>query len=202
MGNNTFTNNLTILVQTIERMNLTGRFILGIDGLGRAGKTAITGKLSEELTRKNIPFHVFHIDDHIVERAKRYDTGQEEWYEYYYLQWDAESLVHDFFDKLRLSEQLTLSFYEKETDTHTIKAITLPPKCLVIIEGVFLQREEWRGLFDYVVYMDSPQTKRFLREDEQTQKNIRKLQERYWKAEDYYVQKEKPHERANVVLDA
>jgi uridine kinase len=194
--------NLKILIETIKEMNLTNRFILGIDGLSRAGKTTISKQLKEELTRRNIPFHIFHIDDHIVERTKRYGTGQEEWYEYYHLQWELESLAHNFFAKLRSAEQLTLSFYDNETDTHTVREINLPPTCLIMIEGVFLQRKEWWEWFNYIVYMDSPQKTRFLRENEQTQQNMKKLKERYWKAEEYYVETEKPQERANLVLNA
>ncbi|GGE55990.1 kinase [Priestia taiwanensis] len=191
---------LHTFMQIIEEKHSSGRFILGIDGLGRAGKTTITEKLREELTRKQIPFHIFHIDDHIVGREKRYNTGHEQWFEYYHLQWEVESLANNFLKKLRSAEQITLSFYDKETDTHTVREIKLTPTCCIIIEGVFLQRKEWRECFDYVVYMDSPQQARFLREDTQTQQNIDKLQERYWKAENYYVETEKPHEQADIVL--
>ncbi|MCF6409912.1 hypothetical protein [Pseudalkalibacillus salsuginis] len=30
-----------------------------------------------------MPRQIIHIDDHIVERKKRYDTGKEEWKEYF-----------------------------------------------------------------------------------------------------------------------
>ncbi len=53
------------------------------------------------MKQESIPFHIFHIDDHIVERNKRYNTGFEEWYEYYYLQWDIEWLRQKFFQKLQ-----------------------------------------------------------------------------------------------------
>ena len=66
------------------------------------------------MKQEGIPFHIFHIDDHIVERNKRYHTGYEEWYEYYYLQWDIEWLRQKFFQKLQHETKLKLPFFMKK----------------------------------------------------------------------------------------
>ncbi|CAG9614070.1 Uridine kinase [Bacillus rhizoplanae] len=188
------------LLHLISNLEIDGRFILGVDGLSRSGKTTLVKKLSEAVKEKNIPFYVFHIDDHIVERKKRYNTGHEEWYEYYYLQWDITWLRDHFFDKLGFSNDLILPFYNNESDTQSIKSIKLPNTCVIVIEGVFLQRKEWRSFYDYVVYLDCPRNKRFLRENEHTQQNISKFQNRYWKAEEFYINTESPTNIANLVL--
>lgn len=86
---------------------------------------------------------VFHLDHHIVERTKRYHTGFEEWYEYYELQWDVDSLREHLFSKIRKCSEVNITFYSNDLDTHTMKNVLLPNDCVVIIEGVFLQREEW-----------------------------------------------------------
>jgi uridine kinase len=65
--------------------------------------------------------------------------------------------------------------------------VLIPNDCVVIIEGVFLQRKEWREFFDYIVYLDCPRETRFLREGEIVKGNIEKFRNRYWKAEDYYL---------------
>ena len=56
------------------------------------------------MKQESIPFQIFHIDDHIVERNKRYHTGYEEWYEYYYLQWDIAYLQKKFFKSYKLKQ--------------------------------------------------------------------------------------------------
>lgn len=71
---------------------------------------------------------------------------------------------------------------------------------MIIIEGVFLQRSEWRSFYDYVVYLDCPRNKRFLRESNATQKDIEKFRNRYWQAEDYYLKMEAPAKQANLIL--
>ncbi|WP_051353296.1 kinase [Thalassobacillus devorans] len=177
------------------------RYVVGIDGLSRSGKTTFANELGERLEAENILYRTIHMDDHIVEREKRYDTGQEEWYEYYRLQWNVMGLREELFEKIRNLSQVTLDFYDKDSDTSQRRTITLPENGLIIIEGVFLQRSEWKEYFDYMVYLDCPREKRFLREKEAIRANISKFINRYWKAEEYYIDKEQPIENADMVVD-
>lgn len=156
--------NLSILLNSIQTMKtgIGNRFILGVDGLSRSGKTTFVNKLSHMLQEKNIPICVFHMDDYIVECNKRYDTEHEEWYEYYHLQWDVEWLQENLFNKLKESNQLNLPLYNNDSDHHSIQSINIPDTCIVLIEGVFLQRKEWRAFYDYLVYMDCPRSEGFL----------------------------------------
>ncbi|MED1612365.1 kinase [Bacillus paranthracis] len=186
---------------TIMKKHRKNKFILGIDGLSRSGKTTFVANLKENMKQESIPFHIFHIDDHIVERNKRYDTGFEEWYEYYYLQWDIEWLRQKFFQKLQNETKLKLSFYNDKTDSCEMKKVQIPIVGVIVIEGVFLQRKEWRDFFHYMVYLDCPRETRFLRESPETQKNLSKFKNRYWKAEDYYLETELPKDRADLVIN-
>ncbi|MGZ7148958.1 kinase [Bacillus sp. BC08] len=184
----------------IMKKHKENRFILGIDGLSRSGKTTFVANLKENMKQESIPFHIFHIDDHIVERNKRYHTGYEEWHEYYYLQWDIEWLRQKFFQKLQTETKLNLPFYHNVADLCEMKKVQIPIVGVIVIEGVFLQRKEWRDFFHYIVYLDCPREIRFLRESEETQKNLSKFENRYWKAEDYYLETELPKERADLVI--
>lgn len=191
---------LSSIIKLIPTLKQGERFLLGIDGLSRSGKTTLVKCVSEKLQEKDIPFSIFHIDDHIVERKKRYDTGHAEWFEYYYLQWDIDWLKNDFFRLLKTDEELMLPFYKSETDCHETKYVTLPETGVIIVEGVFLQRKEWKQYFDSVVYLDCPREKRFSRETNKTQQNLKKFQKRYWKAEEHYMQTESPATAANLIL--
>ncbi|MDF9558468.1 kinase [Bacillus tropicus] len=184
----------------VMKKHKENRFILGIDGLSRSGKTTFVANLKENMKQESIPFHIFHIDDHIVERNKRYHTEYEEWYEYYYLQWDIEWLRQKFFQKLQNETKLKLPFYNDETDLCEMKKVQIPIVGVIVIEGVFLQRKEWRDFFHYMVYLDCPRETRFLRESPETQKNLLKFENRYWKAEDYYLESETPEKRANLLI--
>jgi len=193
-------NGLKQIERSIPNLKDGERFLLGIDGLSRAGKTTITKQLKHLLVEKNIPHVIIHLDDLIETREKRYNTGREQWEEYYYLQWDVDELKESFFEKCKTAPFLKLSFYENEKDHQHIKKVILPPTCVILIEGVFLQREAWRNYFDFVVYIEATKNQRFSREENTTKKQIEKFENRYWKAEDFYLDTINPLHKADLVI--
>lgn len=176
------------------------RSIIGIDGLSRSGKTTLSEGLENYLNERAIPHHIFHIDDFVVKRSKRYGTGHEEWFEFYCIQWDVDWLRQNFFSQLQDAVELRLPRYDRETDTHTTQHVKLPPSCLIFVEGVFLQRQEWRNFFDYMVYVDCPEDIRLERELRTLSKTLEQLEKRYHKGEDYYLKTVNPKERADLII--
>jgi uridine kinase len=188
------------LFKKIPKVEQGQKVVLGIDGLSRSGKTTIVKNIEQHIQEKNIPACVLHIDDYIVEREKRYNTGNEEWYEYYNLQWDVEWLKENLFKRLKESNELQLLTYDNSSDTQKLCTVNIPATCLIIIEGVFLQRNEWRNYFDFMIFLDCVREERFKRESVETQKNFEKFEKRYWKAEDYYMETVSPIEQADLVI--
>ena len=188
------------ITNKIPKLEQGQRIILGIDGLSRSGKTTLTNKVVQHLKDKNIPVCLFHIDDYIVEKKERYETGYEKWYEYYNLQWNVKWLKENLFQQLKKSKELQLLTYDYGSDTQRLEITEIPDTCVIIIEGVFLQRKDWRNFYDIIIYLESSREMRFNRESEATQSNIEKLQNRYWKAEDYYMKVETPLAQATLVI--
>ena len=176
------------------------RIIVGIDGLSRSGKTTIGNFLHGHYVEQGVPAVLIHLDDYIVERKRRYGTGTEPWKEYYGLQWDVEQLKRELFAPLRTANGLSLAAYDEATDQHRIERIALPEQAIIIIEGVFLQRDEWRAHFDFLCYVDSPRGERFSRESPDTQKKLEKFEQRYWKAEAHYLETVKPKASADHLI--
>ncbi|MFJ7733766.1 kinase [Lysinibacillus sp. NPDC097231] len=182
-------------------------FIIAIDGLGGAGKSTIANELAEEL-QSICAIELIHIDYLIVERSKRYDTGFDEWYEYYYLQWDIEFIKKNILLPLHNNNlQLVLPFYNQSADMVSNRKIILDSNSILIIEGVFLLRHEWRNFYDYRLFIDIP---RQVREERVLQRDVyigdsearlSKYERRYWPAEDYYLEKEKPLAVADIICD-
>lgn len=147
-----------------------------------------------------------HIDDHIVERDKRYYTGNDEWYEYYQLQWDTEYLKENLFKKLHQNvNQLVLPFYNKKENKSTFHMINVPSNCMVIIEGIFLLRQEWKFFYDYVIFLECPRDVRYERVLQRDtylgsiDERLKKYEKRYWIAEDYYIKTQNPKGEATKV---
>lgn len=183
--------------------------IVGIDGLSGAGKTTFVKKLRQELMSQNDDVIILHLDDYIVEKTKRYQTEYEEWYEYYFLQWDIKRLETELFKKINAkSKTLTLPFYDKSADTISTQQIKVSLNTICIIEGIFLQRKEWRDYFDYVIFIDCPRelrVERVLKRDlyiGSHQERLNKYQKRYWLGEEYYLNIENPMSKADIVYNS
>jgi len=181
-------------------------FIVGIDGLGGAGKTTIARKLKLELEEEHCETSLLHIDDYINKIKQRYQTGKEEWFEYYFLQWDVKLLQTELFDNLHNNKDLlTLPFYQSSSDTIIDKQINVEFSSIILVEGIFLQRKEWRDYFDFVIYVDCShelRAKRVLERDlyiGNYRARLGKYKRRYWVAEDYYFNNEAPIENADYI---
>ncbi|MGD6831235.1 kinase [Sutcliffiella halmapala] len=196
----------TLLSQYKNRNSPYRPFILGIDGLGGSGKTTLALQLKNELKAANCETVILHIDDYIVERENRYQTGYEEWYEYYYLQWDIALIQAELFKKLHSNiSLLTLPFYDNSSNNILDRKVKMPSSAIIIVEGVFLQRKEWRNYFDFKIFLDCTQELRFKRVLGRDvylgdyQARLEKYKRRYWLAEDYYLNEEKPIENADYI---
>nr|WP_026693110.1 kinase [Peribacillus kribbensis] len=187
------------LIESIHRLHKSGRTIIGIDGLSRSGKSTLACRLVWEL--QDVPVVLLHIDDYIQQREKRYNTSREPWFEYYGLQWDVEGLRNDLFEKLKKEDKLSLFKYDGENDSLVEQTIQLPDQGVILIEGVFLQREEWKSFFDFIVFLKSDRDTRFARESTDAQGDMQKFETRYWKAEDYYIREVEPEKNAGLVLE-
>lgn len=188
------------MIEHLPELRNGHRLVVGIDGLSRSGKTTLTAALVNYFNDQHIPAIPFHLDDLIVERSRRYKTGEEPWCEYYQLQWDCSWLKQHFFQRLKNASELALPIYDGETDERTVRTMAIPPSCVVIVEGIFLQREEWLGCCDFVIYVNSPRDRRFQRESEAVQQNIEKFSERYWPAEEHYLTNRNPQKTADFIV--
>lgn len=183
--------------------------IVGIDGLGGSGKSTLSESLYQLLSEEHYNIVVLHIDDFIHPRAIRYDQGYAAWECYYYRQWRYDYLIGEIVKPIRQGNPLRkeIELYDKEHDVYHLHQIDISVGSIVIIEGVFLQREELKGVFDDMIYIDVPEEIRWNRvlardgyigNSHQIQE---KYEHRYFPAEHYYLRNCSPKENADYVIE-
>lgn len=182
--------------------------IVGIDGLGGAGKSSISEEIYEELSGENIPIEVLHIDDFIHPKKIRYNDNYAEWECYYNLQWRYDYLLENVINPIKKNGKFTglIELYDKDEDRYEKKSVDIKEGSVVLIEGIFLQREELSQVFDYMIYIDVPESerlKRVLKRDGYigTVDDIKeKYENRYFPAERHYVNMYSPSKLADYVV--
>ncbi len=197
------------IMDKIKSILSSGKTIfIGIDGLGGAGKSTISEKLSDSLKALGYNAAVLHIDDFIHPKSVRYNNAYEEWECYYKLQWRYDYLIEKVVKPIKAGGAYCgeIELYDKENDTYFKENLNVPSGTAVIVEGVFLQRSELENIFDFVIYIDISEDVRLERVlkrdgyigDEQQIRD--KYNNRYFPAERKYFAECKPCEKADIVI--
>ncbi len=197
-----------LIDKIIEKYTLQKTLIIGIDGLGGAGKTTIVNSLKLELSNKSYNSLILHIDDFIHPKSIRYIESKEEWYCYYNIQWRYDYLIKEIFMPIKEGIEIDkeIEIYNMDNDAYTLEQITIPQGSILLLEGIFLQRKEIRKYFDYIIYLDTPKEVRLNRVIDRDKyignsEDIKsKYERRYFPAEDKYVEEYCPMGNADLVL--
>ncbi|MCI7767903.1 MAG: uridine kinase [Oscillospiraceae bacterium] len=182
--------------------------IIGIDGLGGAGKSTVSEKIRLALSDNGIHCTILHIDDFIHPRAVRYSDKTADWECYYYLQWRYDYLIGEIIMPLRNDGHFhkEIEIYDKDMDSYFLSDTEIPAGSVVIIEGIFLQRDELRDLFDFMIFIDIPEDVRLKRVLERDgyigskEQIAAKYNSRYFPAERFYCGKCSPALTAQLVI--
>ena len=181
--------------------------VVGIDGLGGAGKSTISERICERLESYKFNIILLHIDDFINVREIRYNTAYPEWQCYYDLQWRYGYFVETINQiKNGAKNQVEVELYDKDNDNYYKQSYNVTEHTVVIVEGIFLQRKELKGIFDFMVYIDIPETvrlERVLKRDTyigNKQQIVDKYQNRYFPAEHKYFREYQPNKLADYVI--
>ena len=193
--------------EIMKRRSTDKTFMVGLDGLGGAGKSTVAEEVRKLLAEKGVNAEIFHIDDFIHPKAVRYNDDYPQWEQYYYLQWRYDHFLEAVAGPVRQGRELPpVELYDKDNDTYFVKSIQIPVGSVVLTEGIFLQREVLECAFDYMIYFDVPEEERLRRVllrdgyigDERAIRE--KYENRYFPAERFYAGKYSPAEKADTVL--
>ncbi|PIC04419.1 hypothetical protein CS060_09700 [Anoxybacillus flavithermus] len=183
--------------------------IVGITGMDTSGKTQLTAELDNFLKNKNIPVQTIHVDDFHNPKSIRYASDLPEPEQYYERSIDFNRLVHEVLLPIRRRGQIdiTLTHLELLSDTWSLqRRYNVTPNTIVLLEGVFLFRQETRPLIDFFVYLHVSEEviiQRARLRDVPTQGDevIRKYYTKYLPAQRKYLKKFRPDLFADVVID-
>jgi uridine kinase len=170
----------------------TRPILIGIDGLGGAGKTSLSGAIAG--ARPDV--QVVHGDDF-------YGPEQRDW-----RSWTAEQGYQRYFDHQRLRAELVEPlrlgrpgrFQRYDWGQNALgEWIDVAPHGLVVVEGVYLLRPQLRRAWDLSVFVEVPRDLRAARLHARGQNEPGWI-ERWMAAEDYYEQVHDPAGLADLVV--
>jgi uridine kinase len=136
-----------------------GRVIVGVDGVDGSGTTAFAADLVERLEKRGHAAFQARIDDFHAPRAKRYAQGEASAAGRYNDSYDYSAFRRVLIEPFQMagSTGFVSAFWDWRRDQPIEpKWLTAPEDAILVVNGVFLQRPELRGLFNFVVWLDVP----------------------------------------------
>lgn len=190
----------------------SGRTLVGIDGVDGAGKTTFANELAELLRESGLEVIRISLDDYLNPQTLRYAQGRESAKGYFEDSYDyqrfndevLEPLAHDGCGRYRTEA------YDLGTEKPVVSPWKVAPDdAVVIIDGMFLHRDEFCGprsakRWDLSVWLDVPFEESYKRlaarngisPDPEDPKNAR-----YYRGQLLYMTQCDPARRADLVVE-
>jgi uridine kinase len=172
------------LAQSLAAIDVARPLRVGIDGVDGAGKTMLAADLAQHLTGLDRPCLKLSLDDFERPAAERYARGELSPEGYYF-----DSFDHDRFR------------------AHVL-GIEAPAHVVLLCDGVFMQRPELVDLWDATIFVAADLdvaarrgADRNLAWTDSLDSTHERYRVRYIPAQRRYIDEQRPHERADFVVD-
>ena len=184
-----------------------GRAIVAVDGLDGAGKSRFADALAAQLGIGHRAVFRASIDDFHWPRARRYARGRD----------SAEGFYLDSFDYTTFRRVLVEPFRTGSIGSFVLQGFDLkrdvpfqpkwssgPEDALLIVDGIFLNRPELKGLWNYSIWLEvdaETATARVKARDAEEFEHDIANPERYIGGQKLYLEEAKPLEAATAIID-
>lgn len=181
--------------------------VIAVDGVDGSGKTTFASRLALAIEAAGRPAVVVHEDDFLAPREVRYRLGQESPEGYFRDSYDLAALVERVLDPLRPNgdRRVRRRVFDHRTDSPVTAPVEdVPVDADVIVEGMFLHRDELVAWWDWSLFLDVPFTvtvRRMAQRDGSHPDPEHPTMRRYVEGQRIYLATCNPRERATVVLD-
>lgn len=181
--------------------------MIAVDGVDGSGKTTFASRLAFAIESAGRPAVIVHEDDFLAPREVRYRRGRESPEGYVRDSYDLAALLEHVLDPLRPGgdRRVRRRVFDHRTDSPAAAPVEeVPVDAVVIVEGMFLHRDELVTRWDWSVFLDVPFTetvRRMAQRDGSHPDPEHPSMRRYVAGQRIYLETCHPRERATVVLD-
>ncbi|WP_426515817.1 uridine kinase [Diaminobutyricibacter sp. McL0618] len=184
-----------------------GRVIVAVDGIDGAGKTTFGDDLAAVFREAGHDAFRASMEDFHRPRAERYRDGRESPVSFYRDSFDYQTFRRVLVDPFRMagSTGFQTAAWDVRRDAATVSRwVTGQPDGVLIVDGVFLNRPELRGIWNYSILLEVPWEVAYgrLAERDARDPNPDALANaRYRDGQELYFTEANPREYASALVD-
>ncbi len=198
---------LEALVREYTHHYAHGRTVLAVDGPDGAGKTTFADDLATAFGRAGHTVFRASMDDFHRPRELRYRAGRHSAEGYYRDAFDYSLFRRVLLEPFRMggSTGFQLRGFDLKRDVPVeAEWATGPADAVLIVDGVFLNRPELRGVWNWSLWLDAPYEERLARREERDGADPSPdtpANRRYAGAQALYVRDAHPNTTADAIVD-
>lgn len=180
--------------------------VVAVDGVDGSGKTTFADRLADAYTAHGRAVHVVHMDDFLNPRSTRYRLGRNSPEGYFLDTYDIGAFTAKVLDPLRSGAEHVMvarTFDHHADEPVADNPIPVGPHAVVIVEGMFLHRDELVARWDLSIFLDVPFTvsvQRVAQRDGTPPDPTHPSLSRYVAGQRLYLARCRPAERATYVI--
>lgn len=200
-------NGLNRMIETIAAMAaaLPDRSIVAIDGVDGAGKTTFADRLKPLIELQGRQVLRVGVDGFHNSRTRRYSRGKSDPLGYFLDSYNYVDLAGSLLEPFKNGESvIQTKLFDYRLDRRDPINEAADPKAIMVIDGIFLHRDELRRFWDISVFLKVPFNLAYQRmamrdgtdPDPEAESN-----RRYYQGQLIYLRHCRPEERATLVID-
>lgn len=181
------------------------RALVAVDGVDGAGKTTFADELAEVLRAQGREVVRASVDDFHHPRAHRWERGPASPEGFFLDSFDHERFTNDLLIPFAAGHPFRRASHDLATDEYvTPPAETAAPHAILLVDGIFLHRDELVEHWDFSIFLDVPfevSVARMGRRDGTPTDPDDPRNHRYVEGQRLYLAKCRPAARASLVID-
>lgn len=196
-------------VESIKRTakalaGLPARAIVGIDGVDGAGKTTFADLLAEQLVAIQRPVLRASVDRFHNPSAVRYARGRHDPHGYFLDSYNYKGFLNHLIIPFKRGDADVLtSIFDHKTDSEVITVEKVGPTAILIVDGIFLHRDELSACWHFSIFLAVPFATSYARmaKRDGSDPDPRALgNARYYKGQRLYLESCRPEKKADLVI--
>lgn len=197
----------SVIIDNISKHinSLSGRTLVAMDGVDGSGKTTFADELAPIIEQSGRQVIRSSVDGFHNPRAVRYNRGKCDPHGFFFDSYNYGDLRQFLLDPFKCgADTVDTARFDHRVDNAVKVTKSVSSSAVLLLDGIFLHREELRNCWDFSIFLDVPfavSCSRMAIRDQCNPDPLSPENHRYYEGQNIYLRTCTPALRASIVID-